>query len=289
MHLPIHASPLHSEPRSAVARVLVHLPESRDAEPFIRFTADLGRRCGARLRGLTLIDTSDLQELVSTCESAAYAVYELQRLQSRAERRSTVRACFSSACLDAGLDFDLHVKQGRALDLLAAEAQLHDLQIVALSSGSGDATGEWTSGAVTELILKGSAPVLALKEREHLPGRVLLVHDGTPASSNAIRSYLTQGLFPEAACRLLAVHPDPRDGLRILRENVDYVRRRATACEAGYVEGHPANVVPAFVQQWDADLVVLGAQRRTPMLGFLLGEMIEQVVRKSGASMYSTR
>lgn len=289
MSLPILKLPLCSNSGSALARVLVHLPESQHAEPFIRFTAELGRRCGAHLRGLTLIDTGDLQELVATCESAAYAVYECERLESRSQRRIAVRACFSNACLHAGLDFELHVRQGRTVDLLAAEAQFHDLLVIALSSSSGDLPGEWTFGAATELILKGTAPVLAMKEREDSPSRVLLVHDGTQASGNAIRSFLTQRLFPDATCRLLAVSPDSQDAQRILRQNADYVRRRVTACETGYVTGRPVTVVPAFVQQWEADLVVLGARRRTPMLRFLLGEVIDGIVRKTGASLYSTR
>lgn len=287
MNLPIRADSARSRSRSALSRVLVHLPESPKAESLIRFTTELTRRSAAHVRGLTLLDTSELENLVSTCESAAYAVYELERLQSGAERRNSVRASFSNACLQAGLDFDLHAREGQTVDLLIREALLHDLLVVALASSSGRLPGEWTSSALTNLVLQVAAPVLALRQSEPPPSRILLVQDGTQACGSTIRNFLSQRLFPDAACRLLVVGTAPREARRLLRETADYVCRRVAACETGYVIGHPVKVVPAFVQQWEADLVVLGAQRRPAMLSFLFGEVIERILRKTGASLYS--
>lgn len=288
MTLSMPANPVRSRARPALSRILVHLPESPQAEPLIRLVTELTRHCAAHVRGLTLLDTAELQNLVTTCESAAFAVYEMERLQSGAERRNVVRACFSNACLQAGLDFDLHAREGRSTDLLAREAQLHDLLIVALAQSAQQQPGEWTTSALTELILKGTSPVLAWKNCERSPSRIVLVQDGTQACSNAIRTFLSQRLFPDATYRLLAVHADTHEAQRLLRETADYVCRRFPGCETGYVLGHPVNVVPAFVQKWEADLVVLGAQRRPAMLGLLLSEAIEKIALKSTASLYST-
>lgn len=288
MNLRIQIGPRRAEPRCTLARALVHLPESNQAEPLIRFATELAQRCGAHLRGLTLIDTYSVNDLVSTCEAGAYAIHELERLESGTGRRNAVRTYFSNACLQAGLDFDLHIQQGETLEVLAQEARFHDLLITAVSTHSSVLPGDWAPADVVDLILNRAAPVLALNGRDYLPDRILMIQDGTQAASSAIRSFLTQGLFPHATFRLLAVSPDAREAEAFLRESVDYVRARVSHLETGYVLGPPAQVVPEFIHQWEADLVVLGGQRRAPVLKWFCGETVQQVLRRTNCSLYAT-
>src|SRR5689334_19088614 len=102
----------HSRQHSTVSRLLVHFPESDQANTLIPFVVKLARHCEARLRGLTVIDTSQFEEFATTCESAAYAVFEQTRIEKGEKHRDKVRAAFTQACLAAKIDFDLYRKRG---------------------------------------------------------------------------------------------------------------------------------------------------------------------------------
>ncbi len=274
-----------AEAPAEISRILLHLPESGEAESLIQLAAALARRCRARLRGLTVVDTHALSELV-TRESAGYAVSELQRLQIGALRRDEVRALFSRVCLKADLDFDLCRKQGRALPLLAAEAQTHDLAIT-LGASRGERSGLSASEAA-ELLVSGNAPWLVMRPQATLGERVLLVQDETAAATRAIRSFVRQRLFPGATVRLLAVAPTPRDAEAQLHESIELVRPHFPACEIGYVAGKVTRVVPEYVRQWEADLVVVGAHRAPPLARFWSGQQVAMVLERTSSALYAT-
>lgn len=277
----------HSKQHSTVSRLLVHFPESDQANNLIHFTVKLARHCESRLRGLTVIDTSQFEEFATTCESAAYAVFEQKRLEKGEKLRDKVRAAFSQACLAAGLDFDLHRKRGRRLDILRNEAKCHDLCVTSVPLRANRKKGDLGSTEILEWILSGVSPLLALRENSEFPKRILLVHDNTAASSRAIRSYLAHGLFPEANLRLLAVGATNAAAKQTLRENIDSLCCRLPNIETGYAVGRPAQVVPEYALQWEADMVVVAGQRQLPLVGTLRGETASQVLSKTGAMLYS--
>lgn len=273
--------------QSSVSRLLVHLPESDHANSLILFAVELARRCEARVRGLTVVDTSQLEEYATTCESAAYAAFEQQRLEKGEEHRDRVRAAFSLACLAAGLDFDLHRKLGRRLEILRGEAKCHDLSLTSMRLRANRQKGEMGSADVLELIVSGVSPLLVLRESSESLQRILLIQDNSAASSRTIRSFLSQGLFPDANVRLLAVGPNDDAAKQTLRDGLDTIGDRLPNLESGYVVGKPAQVVPEYALQWEADLVVVGGQRRLPLVGSLLGETAGQVLNRTPAALYS--
>ncbi len=285
MSLPAKLWPSLVRQTSIVPRILVHLPESEHADRLVESAVQLGRSCQARLRGLTLVDTSVLEESATTCESAIYAAFEQDRLEKGEVLRKKARVCFSQSCLAAGLDFDVHRKQGRLLDVLRVESRLHDLCVTWFPEDAGASDAR---RSIVRLVLGEVAPLLVLRGDRPLPERVLLIQDGTAASSRAARTYLSQSLFPEAAVRLLAIGPNEDSAKQILRDSLDFVSSRRPGAETGYAVGRTATLVPKYAYQWEADLVVLGLQRRSPLLGHLLQDAATRVLKGTRAALYSS-
>jgi nucleotide-binding universal stress UspA family protein len=277
--------PFHWGAAQEVSRVLLHLTESSDGEALIQFTVELAQRCEARVRGITLADAGAL-EAIAGCESAGSAVLELQRQQARIARQGTVRETFSQACLRAGIDFDLHRKNGRSLDALVGEAHFHDLSITTVSA-DGRRPGEFTPAQIVEAIRKGVSPLLVLRDARLLPRRILLVHDGSPAGNRTIRNFLSQRLFPAAQFRLIATDPSVDRAQLILRENLPYVSRHVSNLERGFLAGRAAQVVAHYAKDWDADLVVIGAHRRPAIERCLFGDAVRSVLKKTSCAVYS--
>ena len=256
--------------RLAVSRILVHLSGGGASEPLIEFAVQLAGLCEARLRGLTVVDTSELEKLVTVCESAAYAVSEHERLEAEELRQIQVRLGFSRACLDVGLDFDVRRRRGCMFDVLREEAKFHDLSLMSVPTREHRRRGDPGGPEALKLILAGVSPLLVLRGVGELPQRILLVQDGSPASCRTLRTFLSQGLFPEASFRLLSVGPTVAAAKQTLREHVASLVGRLSDVETGFVVGKTPHVVPEYATQWEADLVVVGAQRKPPLIGGFL-------------------
>jgi|GEM_PF-3494553 len=272
---------------STVSRVLVHLADSVHTESLIPFAVQLAQRCQARVRGLTLVDTSQLEDDVSDVESAAYAAFEQQRLDEEHSQRERTRATFSQVCLAAGLDFDLHRKRGPQLEVLRGESKVHDLSMTSVRLKANRGEGEQTPAGARQLVQGGISPLLIVRESSDLPQRILLVLDESPASSRSLRSFLSQRILTDATVRLLAICPTPEAAKQILRDHMDGVSARFPDVETGYATGRPAQVVPDYAMKWEADLVVTGVQPSAPLIGRFRGDVITQVLKKTHSAVYA--
>lgn len=276
-------------PESTLAKLLVCLPESRHAERQVNFVVALAHRHGAEVRGLTLVDTSNFDRLVTTCETASAAVLELRRLQAGVCRRNKVRAYFAQACLAAGLSFDVRVLQGQPCEVVPRESQTHDLTIMTAPLRRSLRRGNDLSiTEIVDLILRGVGPVLALRGRTSAPQRILLVHDGSAASGRAIDSFVNHSLFADTQTRLLAVSSSESAASAILENNAERLRCYLPELETGYLVGRGSQLVPAYIRQWQSDLVVLGAQPSPPLMRYLFGETARAVLQKTQSALYAT-
>jgi nucleotide-binding universal stress UspA family protein len=272
--------------------VLLHLSGVQHGEPVIDFGVNLARRCEARVRGLTLVDTRRLMSLAATCEAAAYANGEFRRLHRVEQEHGAMRSNLSQACLSAGVNFDVRRMRGNPFDVLPPESQFHDLFVTALpspgSSGDDEDDAGLSARELVDLLFQGVQPMLVVRDRQQPLARVLLVSDGTPATSKAIRSFLQQELLPHAEYRLLAIGDTEDQARESLREIVEYCRSRRMSVETGILRGAMRRVLIPYAQKWQADLVVLGVTRGNAVLRRLIGETAQDILCKTSFALYAT-
>lgn len=276
-----------AEPR-LLSQVLLCLHEDQQAETHIEYAIALAKHCRSRVRGLTLFDSTAFDEQVRASESAAPVILEMSRLMKLEERFRELRGTFSRACLAADLDFDLRQERGVPREILLAQARSMDLVLLGLPTrrswfGRGLATAE-----VIDLVLHGVQPLMILRDSAELPQRVLLVHDGNPASDRAIRQFAQQSLFPQAEMRLLTVADRSEQAQELLHQLLETLQARWPQLEHGCAAGKPQSVVPDYIEHWNADLVVLGVPRSPILTRALYGETIHNVLKHSGCAVYAT-
>lgn len=271
--------------------VLLHLNGVRHGESVIDFGVNLARRCEARVRGLTVVDTRRLMSLAATCEAAAYANGEFRRLHRVEQEQGTVRSHLSQACLSAGVNFDVRRMRGNPFDVLPPESQFHDLLVTAFPPHGADADDEdagLTARELVDLLFEGVQPMLVVRDKNQQLRRVLLVTDGTPATAKAIRSFLQQNLLPDAEYRLLAVGKTEDQARESLREMAEYCRSRKVALETGILQGTLRRVLAPYAQKWQADVVVLGVARGNAVVRRLIGETAQDILSKTSLALYAT-
>lgn len=259
-----------------LSSVLLLMEGVEQAGPVIRCGVSLARDAEARIRGLTLVDTREVQH-PQDCEAAVYLTTATTR-QALAERlHEASRAELSKACLDARLNFDVRRLKGDPLEVLPQEARFHDLVVTSLSPPDqrmpADAAMRLSTADLMKLLQRGVQPLLVLPPEQKTIERVLLVYDGSEAAGRTIRSFLNMGVLREAECRLLAIGPDESAAQSSMMEMADYCRSRCPNLEMGFAVGRPRRALVPYASKWEADLLVLGVSRSYRLLHRLMGRM----------------
>ena len=264
--------------------VLLYLEDERQAASVIRLGVSMAKYAKARVRGVTLIDTRP-SEAAYASESAAFAVSAISGNVLAEHHQSRLRADLSNACLKAGLNFDVRRFAGDPIEVLCKEGRFHDLVITSGYVGTGSAG--LSSVDLSDLVERGVQPLLVLHPAQHAVDRVLLVYDGSEASGRAIRSYLNLRVLPKADYRLLAIGDSEGTAHAALREMADYCHMHCAPLETGCVVGKPRRVLPAYIEKWQADLLVLGMSRGNRLLRCLFGDKSFELLPKSQCSIFA--
>ena len=251
--------------RGMLKSILLCLESAEQATPVIDFGVALAKTTGARVRGLTLVDTRRFEE-AQVCESAVY----LSMVSTRHAVTETIHEGahkeLSRLCLKAKLDFDVRRTSGNPLEVLPAESRFHDLTIISIEKldhrlAPGLAQVALSLTDMLQLLRRGMQPLLVMPARPRQIERVLLVYDGTEASGRAIRSFLSLGVMREAECRLLAIGRDENQSRLMLAEMAEYCASHIPGIEMGYAAGKVRRVLMSYAKKWEADMLVLGAGR----------------------------
>lgn len=67
-------------------------------------------------------------------------------------------------------------------------------------------------------------------------------------------------------------------GYKLLNELIEKTVPQTLSCEASVIEGHPRDAIPAYVDQHNMDMIVLGTLCRTGIKGFLMGNTAESIL-----------
>jgi len=266
---------------------LLYLKGARQSAAAIRVGIAVAGQTGARVRGLTLVDSRSAEE-ASCGESAVYAdmAYSRQALLERQQLR--IQRQLSQACLRCGLDFDIRRVTGNPLQVVPREARFHDLVITSVDPADckSGAMDRRARNDLHELMKRGVGPLMVVHPHQRALHRVLLAYDGSVASGRAIRSFLSQGLLPEAECRLLAVSRREEAARGLLREIAELCTSKRPHVEFGCTVGKFRSCVTNYVEKWDADLVVLGVSEDRGLAARLLGTVEFDVLDRLERALY---
>ena len=263
--------------------VLLYLESAEQASPVIDFGVALAKKTDARVRGLTLVDTRRFDDAQSS-ESAVY-LSMAQSCQAVTETiQERAREKLSRACLKAKLNFDVRRIFGNPLEVLPAESRYHDLVIISPDKinrrlAPGLAQVGLSAADMSHLLTRGVQPLVVLPSRARTIERVLLVYDGTEASSRTIRSYLGLGVLQSAEHRLLAVGRSELEARTALAEMAEYCTTYLPSIEMGWAAGKLRDVVTSYAEKWEADMLVIAADTKRSWMKRLVGKVSLQMAK----------
>lgn len=265
--------------------VLLHLDGSWGSCCVMELGANVAQSHGARVRGLSILDTREMNEMASS-GAVACAASEAGKLVVAELRQTVCHQTFERFYQQTDLDCASRGTQGNPLDVLVREAHFHDLLITSHPAMNLNADGFLQPREQLELTERTGHPHYISRGENVAPERALLVYDGTEASARAIRAFLTQDPLPAAHCRLLGVDTVASPGDRRLKAMTEYCQARRSEMEVGCLRGSSRRVLIPYAKKWEADLVVLGITRPSRLFGRFFGQSALDLLYRSSHDLY---
>ncbi|MFW5917589.1 MAG: universal stress protein [Halorubrum sp.] len=200
---------------------------------------------------------------------------------------------------DRGVATVAAVLQGGVAETIAAYAERHDIDLIAMSTHGRTGLDRLLLGSTTERVLRRSTvPVLSVRpdgEAIRYPYRDILVPtDGSESAGAALDRAVTLAARTDATVHVLSVVDagtvgnEAYSGIDALVDGAEETVAEAAsrAADAGVetvetveVGSSAARGIRAYLAEHDVDLVAMGTRGRTGVGRYLLGSVAERTVR----------
>jgi len=257
-----------------IRKILIAHDLSRRSSMALVRAGQLASQTGAVLEILHLVE-ADLPDWV------------IQRREL--EARTVIGDDVATLPKSAPLRIETNVLAGRDYTDILARAERSAADLIVLAVHREDALRTLVIGTTAERVIGfGSQPVLIV--RNPAVGayrRLVAAIDFTPSAQRAA-AFALDLLLPESEIRLVHVaavsgaveRPQSRETNMMERIRSELGARTAASVQAVVRHGPPVAIIRAEVQESQADLLVVGAQRRSGLTRALVGEIPEDLLAR---------
>ncbi len=270
-----------------IRRILVGLAGTPYTPAAIQVAAELGRRRGAELTGVTVVDPDRLLPARTPAGADQAAALRERRLRVTSERVAEAVAAFEEACVGSGLRHQVIREVGDPFEALVSAARYHDVTVLGVRG-----LFEWDYGAadpgkaLAQLIAAGVRPVLGVGLAPRPVRRVMVAYSGSLESARALQGFLQGGAWPDAEVRVVSFQDEVARALRLAQDAAAYCRVHGIEAEAEGLAGDPRDALLPFATRWGADLLVLGNSARSLLLRQAFGEVALRAMREAEQTLF---
>jgi len=226
-----------------------------------------------------------LQQALVIAHNEGAKVHGLHVVVNRKELESAqtndVRQEYERRCREGGIASDLVVTSGEVVPEICKRAAWTDLVIVNLSYPPGPGPLDRLSSGFHELIQKCPRPVLTVPQTATPIKRVLLAYNGSPKAKEAL--YVATYLADKWSLPLWVITSFDNDRIapETLLEAKIYLEDHQI--EANYLaeKGSASENIIAAAQKNDIDLIIMGGYGANPLLGVMLGSVVDSLLKET--------
>jgi nucleotide-binding universal stress UspA family protein len=210
--------------------------------------------------------------------------------ETLADRAQSIREEFNQRCANAGVDGQLVFATGDVSEEICHRSRWTDLVVTNLSYPPGSKPLSRLSSGFRDLIQRCPRPILAEPQNVTNLDRPLLAYDGSSKAQEAlyVATYLAaQWQVPLDVVTVISNgHVTPST----LEQAREYLEEHGVS--ATYLEESGAPVSKTILrvaQERENDLLIVGGYGYSPVLGIVLGTVVDEVLRNSGQPMLICR
>ena len=269
-------------------RILLALSGTECTPIAVRRAVELARRHGASITAVTVVDLEQLRKVGPVPIGGGPAAHKLteHRVAVTQEHVEEEIARFEKACNDASVPYVVDRESGDPFELLLGLWRYHDLTIIGMRGLFGYGVVHKPDDQVLKLIRCGVRPIIGVSSEFHVVTRVLVAYNGSPESAVAIKRFAQLQMWPDAALKVVCFGFEEKQATPLLTGATAYLRAHGYQPEA---ESRPGGAKPGLIthaQEWNADLVVMGATYRGRIGKLLRGPTTLEVLMHAGLPLF---
>ncbi|ABI63089.1 Universal stress protein family [Granulibacter bethesdensis CGDNIH1] len=226
-------------------------------------------------------DSSDIAPLAAEGLSGAMVQDMIEAVETEArERGVAIQAMIDAVTRDRHppVSIRLEERTGQEEDIVAWQARVADLTVIARPSGDDDLS---STEALHAVLFDGGRPLLMAPDQpgDTLGNRVCIAWNGTVESASAVRAALSWAQKAEAVC-ILTAHSYYRQG-PAAKELVEYLGChgiRADIAHFNPVDGSVGAGLLQAAEDFSCDLLAMGAYSHSRLRQMILGGVTRHVM-----------
>ncbi|MDP7009539.1 MAG: universal stress protein [Phycisphaerales bacterium] len=257
-----------------IKRILVALSGTPCTPSAIAHGVELAKAHDAELTGVTVIDPNKLQDVGPIPLGGAAAAHELaaHRMHLAEEHIEEAIGMFEKACVDAGVTNRLLRENGDSAKKLIADWRYHDLTVIGLRGLFEYGVLHDHGHLALDVIGAGLRPLLAVSEAYRPINSAFVAYDGSTLAARAMKAYCMLGIWKPMPTTVACFEGQAGDPELLLNDAAAYLEAHAFATTRMRIEEKPRKTILQTMERCNADLLVMGAAKRTRIGRKLLGD-----------------
>jgi len=246
--------------------ILVTVDDTPSAIAARALAVALARQCGARVRGVTALDVSDLEGVEAVPMGGAQFGYERYRRRQELakERRARVAQLpelFERSLAESGMQAACTTINADIRAGLLRIVETCDLVVTGRDTEFHLEPLEGVTPLVDHIIAKGSRPVVVCGPEWNERGPVVVAYDGSAPSAKALQIAALMGVLGTADVRIVSVSREAQAAAAAVERARSFLDAHGVVAEVEVIESteHPADLLARRAAEMGARLLVMGA------------------------------
>jgi nucleotide-binding universal stress UspA family protein len=268
---------------AVLASILIGLDISHDDDGRLDFAIGAGKRTGATLVGLGVIDEPGIRAIEPAwpvggkpgVDPVYYRGYQ-GRLDEVSRQIDLVLERFAARCGDAGLaHFELKAS-GSPDEIIEREAQECDLIVLGRTSRFRFVSRDNESDDTVKKVLKNAPrPVVITPGSTYPTGPAVVAHDGSLQSARALAAFEATGIAESGQVHVVTMDANSLDATRHADRAVKFLGKHKIEAIPHVLgsSAEPAQTILEQVRGLRAGLLVMGAYGQPALREFFIGSV----------------
>jgi nucleotide-binding universal stress UspA family protein len=272
-------------------RILVGVGGTPYMEAEVRHAIDVAREHTAELTALTVVDLERIANVGPVPIGAGAAAADLvqQRLETARAACQRVSAYVRAECDKAGIRCHMISEAGNPFEELCSLWRYHDLVILSLRSLFDYGVVHDPLDMVVRIIGRGVRPILAVAQNYRPVQRVLIAYNGSMESATAMKQFVQRHPWRDVTVRIVCLEMSRDQATPLLRDAAQYCEVHGLSVETHHAEAKASAGLDHEVEQWGADLLVMGSTARSRLFRYVLGDTAMHMVRHAQVPVFMSQ
>ena len=266
-----------------IKRILVALSGTSCTQSAIVHAVELAKENDAELTGVTVFDPDRLTDVGPVPMGGASAAHELaeHRLELASEQIEESIGQFEKACGDAGVTNRVLKETGDSAVKLLSAWRYHDLTVIGLRGLFEYGVLHDHGHLVLDVIGEGLRPLLAVNEEYRPINTAMVAYDGSPLAARAMKAYCMLSIWKPMPTTVVCFEGQDGETDELLDDAAAYLESHTFSATKKRVEEKPRTAMLKTMEECNADLLVMGAAKRTRLGRKLLGDTAKFALENS--------